>query len=53
MPKRKSDNTIPGFVKLNMLKELGLGVIEVRMLPPNIMYDNYLNNSTLNLTELH
>ncbi len=53
MPKRKSDNIIPGFVKLNMLKELGLGVIEVRMLPPSIMYDSYLNNSTLNLTELH
>ena len=53
MPKRESDQEIPGFVKLNMLKELGLGVIEIRMLPPQTMYENYLNNLTLNLTELH
>lgn len=53
MPKRENDSEIPGYVKLNMLKNIGLGVIEVRMLPPKDMYFNYLNNTHLSLSELH
>ncbi|MBD5500371.1 MAG: LlaJI family restriction endonuclease [Lachnospiraceae bacterium] len=53
MPKRGCDSEVAGFVKLDMLKELGLGVVEVRMLSPVMMYDHYLNNESLPLTELH
>lgn len=52
MPKRASDSEIPGFVKLDMLKQLGLGVIEVRMLSPDVLYDNYLKDKHINLSEL-
>ena len=52
MPKRTSDSEIPGFVKLNMLKQLGLGVIEVRMLSPEVLYDNYLKDEHISLSEL-
>jgi hypothetical protein len=52
MPKRASDQAIPGFVKLGMLKKLGLGVVEVRMLPPEVMFDNYLQDNHMNLSEL-
>ena len=52
MPKRASDSEILGFVKLDMLKQLGLGVIEVRMLSPDVLYDNYLNDKHINLSEL-
>ena len=50
MPKRTSDHAIPGFVKLDTLKKLGLGVVEVRMLPPEVMFDNYLNDNHMNLS---
>lgn len=52
MPKRKGEDKIPGFVKIDILKQLGLGVVEVRMLDPQLMYDNYLRNRHLNLSEL-
>lgn len=52
MPKRASDPAIPGFVKLKTLSNLGLGVVEVRMLPPEVMYEKYINNDHMNLTEL-
>lgn len=53
MPKRKNDPQIPGFVKLDILKKLGLGVVEVRMLDPILLYDKYLNNQHIDLIELH
>lgn len=53
MPKRDSDPELPGFVKLDILKDLGLGVIEIRMIPPVLMFDHYLKNGHMNLTELH
>lgn len=52
MPKRQTDPAVPGFVKLNSLKKLGLGVIEIRMLAPEMMYEKYINNEHLNLNEL-
>ena len=52
MPKRKGEDKIPGFAKMDILKQLGLGVVEVRMLDPQLMYDNYLRNQRLNLSEL-
>ena len=52
MPKRASDPAITGFVKLGMLKQFGLGVIEVRMLSPDVLYDNYLKEQHINLSEL-
>ena len=52
MPKRASDPAITGFVKLDMLKQFGLGVIEVRMLSPDVLYDNYLKEQHINLSEL-
>ena len=52
MPKRFGEDKIPGFAKMDILKQLGLGVVEVRMLEPETMYDNYLRNQRLNLSEL-
>ena len=52
MPKRALEPAVPGFVKLDTLKNLGLGVIEVRMLPPDVMYKKYINGEHMNLTEL-
>lgn len=52
MPKRKGEDKIIGFAKMDILKQLGLGVIEVRLLDPQLMYDNYLQNQSLNLSEL-
>ena len=52
MPKRKDEDKIPGFAKIDILKQLGLGVIEVRMLDPQLMYDKYLQNHHINLSEL-
>ena len=52
MPKRKNEDKIPGYAKMDILRNLGLGVIEVRMLDPQMMYDCYLHNKKLNLTEL-
>ena len=53
MPKRKSDPQTPGFVKLDILKKLGLGVVEVRMLDPILLYEKYLNNQHIDLSDLH
>ena len=52
MPKRDGEDKIPGFAKMDILKQLGLGVVEVRMLEPQLVYDNYLRNQRLNLSEL-
>ena len=56
MPQREDDSKIIGFVKFDVLKDLdidiGLGVVEVRMLSPTMMYEHYLNNSTVELSEL-
>lgn len=52
MPKRKDDAEFPGYVKMDILKDLGLGVVEVRMLDPDILYENYLNNVRLELSDL-
>lgn len=53
MPKRKDDVQLPGYVKMDILKDLGLGIVEVRMLDPEFLYKNYLNNVQLNLSDLH
>ena len=53
MPKRKNDPESPGFVQLDILKDLGLGIVEVRMLDPTILYDKYLKNQHISLSELH
>lgn len=52
MPKRKTDPKIPGFVKLDTLRNLGLGVVEVRMLDPEMMYTHYLDEDPMSLSEL-
>lgn len=53
MPKRKDDVELPGYVKMDILKDLGLGIVEVRMLHPEFLFENYLNNKQLNLSDLH
>lgn len=53
MPKRKNAPESPGFVQLDILRNLGLGVVEVRMLEPELLYDKYLNNQHIDLVELH
>ena len=52
MPKRKNDLEIAGFVQLDILRNLGLGVVEVRMLDPVLLYDKYLTNQHINLSDL-
>lgn len=52
MPKRKSDPEKPGFVQLDILRnlvkgKLWQGVIEVRMLDPTVLYDMYLNDKSI------
>jgi len=53
MPKRTDDVSIPGYVKMDIMKNLGLGIVEVRMLDPELLYKNYLSNNQLNLSDLH
>lgn len=56
MPQREDDSKVKGYVKFDVLKDLnlnlGLGVVEVRMLSPSFMFDHYLNNTTANLADL-
>lgn len=56
MPQRENDPKVMGYVKFNVLKDLdvniGLGVVEVRMLSPTFMFNHYLNNTTANLADL-
>lgn len=53
MPKQTEDINLPGYVKMDILKNLGLGIDEVRMLEPELLYKNYLSNTQLNLSDLH
>lgn len=56
MPQRENDPKVMGYVKFDVLKDLdidiGLGVVEVRMLSPTFMFNHYLNNTTANLADL-
>lgn len=56
MPQRENDSKVMGFVKFDVLKDLdinlGLGVVEVRMLSPTFMFNHYLNDTTANLADL-
>jgi hypothetical protein len=56
MPQRENDSKVMGYVKFDVLKDLdvdlGLGVVEVRMLSPSFMFNHYLNNTTANLADL-
>lgn len=52
MPRRSGDQDIKGYVKINMLKNLGLGNIEVRTISPPLLYEKYLDNDHLSLHEI-
>ena len=44
MPQRENDSKVMGYVKFDILKDLdiniGLGVVEVRMLSPSFMFNH-------------
>ena len=52
MPTEDSDIIIKGFAKLNMLENLGLKNIDIRLLPTKRMYDCYLARQTISPNEL-
>lgn len=50
MPKRGGYNKREGFVKLNIFKNIGLQNIDIIMLDPEFMYENYLKNIDVDIS---
>ena len=53
MPTASSEITAKGAVSLAMLSKLGLQDIQVRLLPAEMMYRHYIENTKLDIRDLH
>lgn len=52
MPTQGDDIVNKGFVKMDMLSDLGLQYIQIRLLPARMLYDKYLARKKIDISTL-
>lgn len=52
MPTEKNEIGIQGYASLGMLENLGLERIKVRLLPADMVYRHYLDNTLMNIADI-
>jgi hypothetical protein len=52
MPTEENEIIVKGFAKMDMLSELNLAAIQIRLIPADILFNHYLSRKTIPIQEL-